>query len=251
MTAQSIHIQHASLAYLGKPVFSDINLTLRAGKWTALLGQSGVGKSSLLRLIAGLTNTGETSSGSICRADGKMVSNQIAWMGQTDSLLPWLTATDNLLLGIKLRGATKSQLKTAHVKANELLKKAGLEHAAHFYPHQLSGGMRQRVALLRTLMEDKPFVLMDEPFSALDTITRYQLHQLAIELLCDKTVLFVTHDPAEALRLADDIYLLTSQGLQQLGSLNSTTPRAPHEPEVIQLQTRIYAQLMGTAGVAA
>ncbi len=256
MTAPAIYIQDVSLSYQGTPVFSNLNLNLRAGKWTALLGASGVGKSSLLRLIAGLTTAEETFGGSIRADNNVQMSQQIAWMGQTDMLLPWLSVLDNLLLGIRLRGSTSSR-EACHSraggddKARKLLTEAGLAHAEKLYPHQLSGGMRQRVALLRTLMENKPIVLMDEPFSALDTITRYQLHQLSIELLRDKTVLFVTHDAAEALRLADDIYILTAQELQHLGTLDSTAPRAPHEPELVDLQAVIYASLLQAAEVAA
>lgn len=256
MTAPTIFIQNISLAYRETSVFSDLHLTLRAGKWTALLGASGVGKSSLLRLIAGLTLPEETFTGMITADNNIAISQQIAWMAQTDMLLPWLTVLDNLLLGERLRRPllsfnTKSQDNTARVKARALLSQAGLAHAERLYPHQLSGGMRQRVALLRTLMEDKSVVLMDEPFSALDTITRYQLHDVAIKLLRDKTVLFVTHDPAEALRLADDIYLLAADGLQHLGSPALSAPRAPHAPEVVQLQKDIYAKLMSAAEVAA
>jgi putative hydroxymethylpyrimidine transport system ATP-binding protein len=258
VTAPAIYIQNISLSYQGVPVFTDINLNLRVGKWTALLGASGVGKSSLLRMVAGLVTAEETSSGTIIDGDGNAIKNQIAWMAQTDMLLPWLTTLDNLLLGIRLRGhllgSTLRQdgtMRAATIKAQALLSQANLTHATNLYPHQLSGGMRQRIALLRTFMENKPIVLMDEPFSALDTMTRYQLHALAIELLRDKTVLFVTHDPTEALRLADDIYLLTSDDLQLLGRLTSPTPRTPSEPELVQLQADIYANLMRIAKVAA
>lgn len=249
--APAIHIQDVSLSYQGTPVFAPLNLTLRAGKWTALLGASGVGKSSLLRLMAGLNTADELSSGTITADNDSTVSQQIAWMAQTDMLLPWLTVLDNLLLGIKLRGVAKKEKTASIIRARTLLSQAGLSHAENSYPHQLSGGMRQRVALLRTLMEDKPVVLMDEPFSALDTITRYQLHEMAVYLLRDKTVLLVTHDPAEALRLADDSYLLTAQGLKHLASLDSPTPRLPHELSFVNLQKKIHETLLQTAGAAA
>lgn len=248
MIAPAIELKHISLAYQGCSVFSDINLSLRAGKWTALLGASGVGKSSLLRIIADLSSSEEAAAGTIIADNDIAVSQQIAWMAQTDMLLPWLTALDNLLLGVRLRGSATD---AATTKAQSLLSQAGLAHAENFYPHQLSGGMRQRVALIRTLMEDKPIVLMDEPFSALDTMTRHHIHELAITLLRNKTVFFVTHDPAEALRLADDVYLLTANGIEQLGSLTTPAPRALHEAELIHLQSDIYARLLKTSEVAA
>jgi len=237
----SISIQDASLAYQNKLVFSNINLHIKAGKWTALLGTSGVGKSSLLRMIAGLAGENEVMTGSITVNNSHPLTKQIAWMAQTDMLLPWQTVQENLLLGYQLRGEAAPSNEQCH----SLLTRAHLLAAKSLYPHQLSGGMRQRVALLRTLIENKPIVLMDEPFSALDTITRYQLHELAIELLRDKTVLFVTHDPAEALRLADDIYLLTANSIKHLAALDSNAPRSL--AETAALQSEIYAQLLQVA----
>lgn len=271
MNAPAIHIKNVSLSYQNVSVFSNVNFSLRAGKWTALLGTSGVGKSSLLRLIAGLNTAEERVSGSIVADNQVATPHQAAWMAQTDMLLPWLTVRENLLLGDKLRGKTLSFVQCMMKRwmpqfllkalnpapgaarddmckmqdeATSLLLKSNLAHAENFYPHQLSGGMRQRVALLRTLIENKPVVLMDEPFSALDTITRHQLHQLAVELLRDKTVLFVTHDPLEALQLADEVYLLTTTGIQHVASLHSAAPRTISDPEVIEQQKFIFAELL-------
>lgn len=252
MTAPTIYIQHASLAYRKKPVFSDLNLTLRAGKWTALLGPSGVGKSSLLRYIAGITTADETSSGLVTTDNNVTVKNELAYMAQTDLLLPWLTILENCLLGYKLRGGISSD---AIGQAQTLLLQVGLADYANHYPYQLSGGMRQRVALVRTLIENKSLVLMDEPFSALDAVTRFQLHEIAAKLLRHKTVLFVTHDPVEALRMADDIYVLhpAPLALSHLATLQSDTPRALDHADVIRLQAVLYANLTAAhaAGVAA
>jgi putative hydroxymethylpyrimidine transport system ATP-binding protein len=253
VTAPTIHIQNASLAYGKTQVFANINLVLPAGKWVSLLGPSGIGKSSLLRMICGLIDPRESVRGTITADNHLPVSQQIAYMAQTDLLLPWLTVLENATLGLKLRGIPSSQYNSLSDKARDLLNKAGLHQATHLYPRQLSGGMRQRVALVRTLMEDKPIVLMDEPFSALDAITRYKLQRLAAELLRNKTVFFITHDPTEALRLSDDIYIM--QGLpatlKPIASLVSAAPRELTNREVIDLQALLFQELSQAAGDAA
>jgi putative hydroxymethylpyrimidine transport system ATP-binding protein len=253
VTAPSIQIQHGSLAYGEEQVFANLNLVLPAGKWVSLLGPSGVGKSSLLRMICGLTTPQETTGGSIKADNGTPVQQQIAYMAQTDLLLPWMTVLDNATLGITLRGSSRRQYASELDKARELLDKAGLHQASHLYPRQLSGGMRQRVALVRTLMENKPVVLMDEPFSALDAITRYKLQHLAAELLKNKTVFFITHDPTEALRLSNDIYIMQGRPavLKSVPSLTTTAPRDLTDKEVINLQALLFQQLSQAAGEAA
>lgn len=241
----SIHIQNVSLAYGKNNLFTQLNMELPAGKWTGLLGPSGVGKSSLLRLIAGLTTVQEMAGGRI-HADNELpVSEQVAYMAQTDLLLPWLTVLGNAMLGSKMRYATRTHLAEQKEKAELLLEKAGLNKARDLYPHQLSGGMRQRVALVRTLMENKPLVLMDEPFSALDAITRYKLQALAAELLHEKTVLFITHDPFEALRLAHDIYIMQGSPavLKPIANLTSPIPRELKEAELLSLQSMLFSEL--------
>lgn len=243
--AVSIHVRDGSLAYGGQPVFSQLQLDVLAGKWTALLGASGVGKSSLLRMLAGLTTKEETISGHFYTNNNLPLHSQIAYMAQTDLLLPWFTVLQNACLGESLRAGSRDHYANSTKKACALLHDVGLGQAIHAYPSQLSGGMRQRVALVRTLMENKPIVLMDEPFSALDTMTRYKLQALAITLLKNKTVLFITHDPSEALRLADSIYVMQGQPaqLQPVASLSSPTPRPLHDPTLIQLHAELYQAL--------
>ena len=134
-------------------------------------------------------------------------------------------------------------------QAISLLQKVGLKHALHLYPHQLSGGMRQRVALVRTLMENKPVILMDEPFSALDAITRYQLQDLASELLQNKTVLFVTHDPNEALKLSHEIFIMQGRPatLKSIITLTSKIPRELFDEKMIKLQSSLFHELTKAA----
>lgn len=246
MLKPALHIQHATLRYEQQLVLADISLSIPEGTWVALLGASGVGKSSLLRLIAGIRQPAETASYQLHSDRYSNVRQAIAYMGQTDLLLPWLSALDNVLLGYRLRGDTKDRVKRAH----ELLGYVGLADKSHYFPQQLSGGMRQRVALARTLIEEKPIILMDEPFSALDAITRHQMQELAVNLLREKTVIFVTHDPTEALRLAHDIYLLhgTPAKLKHMTSLPDNTPRPLTDPLLITEQQRLYGELVMTLG---
>jgi putative hydroxymethylpyrimidine transport system ATP-binding protein len=246
-----ITIENASLSYASKLIFNQINLHIPAGQWLALLGPSGVGKSSLLRLIAGLTTPQEQSQARLSVSNGIPLHEQIAYMAQTDLLLPWMNVLDNATLGMKLRNQSINRQQNIE-RAKSLLTHVGLEHVLHHYPQQLSGGMRQRVALVRTLMEDKPIVLMDEPFSALDAITRYKLQALSAELLKHKTVLFITHDPTEALRLANEIYLMQGMParLKSIASLSSAVPRSLTDPQLISLQALLFDELSQAAGAA-
>ncbi len=150
-------------------------------------------------------------------------------MAQTDLLLPWLNVLDNVLLGSRLRGERPDRQ-----RALELLARVGLADAALARPETLSGGMRQRAALARTLMEDRPVVLMDEPFSGLDALTRLRLQALAAELLAGRTVLLITHDPLEALRLGDQVLVMNGRPatLHILPDLPGIPPRDPGDPAV-------------------
>lgn len=241
--APTIYIKQATLSYQSKLLFTDLNLTLPAGKWTCLLGPSGVGKTSLLRLIAGLTSD-VVSKNPITTSDDKPLIGRLSYMAQEDLLLPWSSALANVLLGAKLRGANIHR-EALQQKAAQLLMQVGLQTALHKKPAQLSGGMRQRVALARTLMENRPVVLMDEPFAAVDAITRLRLQELAAELLVDRTVLLITHDTLEALRLGDQIYVMS--GLPaQLGTPiqpAGKTPRDPAAPAVLELQGELLHRL--------
>ncbi len=219
-----------------KAIFTHLSAQFEAGQFTCLLGLSGTGKSSLLACIANVV----PYQGEITDAHGKPLHQQVAYMAQEDLLLPWLSVLDNVTLGSRLRGKKPQQ-----EKALMLLEQVGLYKEKDQRPAKLSGGMRQRVALARTLMEDKPIILMDEPFSALDAITRQRMQALSAELFNKKTVILVTHDPVEALRLGHSIYLLTSLApyLSRPICLNTPPLRPTSDHELLHWQTKILQKL--------
>ena len=232
-----VRVSDARLVYGGTMVFDGLSAEFGAGSFTCILGASGTGKSSLLRLMAGLgPEPGRAAMG----FDGAPLGGRIAYMDQRDLLLPWLSALDNVLLGARLRGEPKD-LDRAHA----LLADVGLGGSAALAPAQLSAGMRQRVALARTLLEDRPVVLMDEPFSAVDALTRLRLQDLSARLLAGRTVVMVTHDPMEAARLGHRIHVLSGtpatldEGLCPPGP----TPRDPADPAVADIHRVLLARL--------
>jgi len=222
-------------------LFDGLELTVQAGEWTCLLGPSGVGKSTLLRLLAGL-DTGGNFQGTIVADDSKPMQNRIAYMGQSDLLAPWLDVLDNVQLGARLRGDSPDT-----ARAHRLIARVGLTDHVSKRPATLSGGMRQRVALARALMEDRPFVLLDEPFAALDAKTRAEMQELAAELLAGRTVLLVTHDPSEAARLGHHIRIMTEQGLCAYPTPESPPIRPYDAPETIETQIALMNQLRSQA----
>jgi putative hydroxymethylpyrimidine transport system ATP-binding protein len=229
-----------SFSYEGQRLFKGIDLALEPGAWTCLLGPSGVGKSTLLRLLAGLETHG-VFDGRIETGDGRPLAGRVAYMAQQDLLMPWLDVTGNVTLGAKLRGETPDL-----DRARAMIAAVGLEPHSHKYPRALSGGMRQRVALARTLMEDRPCVFLDEPFSALDARTRAEMQELAFRLLSGRTVLLVTHDPAEAARLGERIAILDETGLREFPAGRSKPLRPADARATLDLQARLLKDLRKT-----
>ncbi|MCI4663940.1 MAG: ABC transporter ATP-binding protein [Neomegalonema sp.] len=235
---EQLHVRSKDGARLVGPV----DLSLPGGRWTALLGRSGAGKSSILRAIAGLIHP-EQLEGAIRCTDGAPLTGRIAWMAQDPLLAPWLTVKANVAMGDRLRGAP-----TRHQDAAEALAAVGLASYASRMPDALSGGERQRVALARTLYEDRAVALLDEPFSALDALTRDEVSALAAEKLAGRTVLHVTHDPFEAARLADKIVILSAKGdhleeaeLGPAGDLPA--PRSPESETCFELAAKLRRRL--------
>ncbi len=186
----------------GAPVLDDVNATIGQGEFVALLGASGCGKSTLLNIMAGLE---APTSGAL-----EVPSDGAAFMFQDAALFPWLTARENIELALKLRGVGKADRR---VRAGELLDLVHLGGAGDKRPHELSGGMRQRVALARSLAQDRQLLLMDEPFAALDAITRDLLHDELERIWKEtgRTIVFVTHNVREAVRLGQRVLLLSSR----------------------------------------
>ena len=232
----TVTLEAVAYSFLGEEIIRSLDFTMVGGEWTCLIGPSGVGKSTLLRLISGSLRDGLT--GRIRFDERDICEGMTAWMAQKDLLLPWLSVLENVCLGARLRG----ELTDKTVKrAGALIQDVGLGGYADALPFELSGGMRQRVALLRTLMEERSVILMDEPFSALDALTRLKLQDLAAELVGGATVLMVTHDPLEALRLAHRIYVMTGKPAVLSDALipPGLPPRSPGDPEMVSLQARL------------
>lgn len=232
---------HGSAWMGAEALFSDLGFTAPGGGWTCLLGPSGVGKSTVLRLLAGL-DTGARFEGEITAGDGAPVAGRIAWMAQDDLLLPWLDVAQNVGLGARLRGR-----KADSATRDALIDRLGLSAHRHKRPAQLSGGQRQRVALARTLREDRPFVLLDEPFSALDARTRADMQDLAFETLRGRTVVLVTHDPGEAARLGARIWLMERTGLAAVPVPDSPAIRAVDDPQMLQVQAALLTRMRQAA----
>ncbi len=206
-----------------------ISVRVAPGEFVCVVGASGCGKSTLLSLVAGLD---EATAGSI-----EVPGGTPALMFQEPALFPWLTVAGNVELPLRLRGMSRPERRA---RAAELLDAVHLGEFARRRPHQLSGGMRQRVALARTLALDAPVLLMDEPFGALDAMTRDLLHD-ELERLCQErglTVLFVTHNVREAARLGDRIVLLSSRPGRVVWE---TTVRAPRPRRMDSTQTATVA----------
>jgi ABC-type nitrate/sulfonate/bicarbonate transport system ATPase subunit len=220
---------------------APLELSIETGRFISLVGPSGCGKSTLFNIIAGLLPPtegriiidGDDATGTIGR---------VGYMLQKDLLLPWRTVLDNVILGMEIQG---KPLREARDRALPLLKKYGLGGFENFYPNSLSGGMRQRAALLRTLLFDTDVILLDEPFGALDAQTKLQMQEWLMQLWSDfrKTVVFVTHDVDEAIYLSDEIHVMGTRPGRILASILVRLPRprvrtASLTPEFIAIKER-------------
>ncbi len=196
-------------AFDGETVIEDITIKLHKGEIVSLLGVSGVGKTTLFNILSGLL---KPDAGAVYLGDEDVTGKpgQISYMLQKDLLLPHLKIIDNVSLPLVINGEKKGD---ARVKVEPYFEQFGLEGCQNKYPSQLSGGMRQRAALLRTYMSSKGVALLDEPFSALDTLTKSAMHQWYMQVMgeIDMSTIFITHDIDEAIKLSDRIYILSGK----------------------------------------
>jgi putative hydroxymethylpyrimidine transport system ATP-binding protein len=238
-----LQVTNLAKYYNGQPVFSGFDLALPAGRFQVLLGPSGCGKTTLFNALTGVT---PKDAGNITwqRETVPHLGSLCAYMHQKDLLLPWFSLMDNALLPIRTRGGGMA---AARDRAQQLFSRLGLAGYESHRPDQVSGGMRQRCALVRTLMFDRDLILLDEPLSALDAITRQRHQHLLLLLQTEfaKTILMITHDVDEALLLGDDIFLLTPMPMTVFRRFSPAQPkpRAFDAPELLHTKSQIFDHL--------
>ena len=228
------------------PVLSDVDFHAYDGEFVSIIGPSGCGKSTLLNIIAGLE---EPTSGALelhGLSDRDRLGS-VGYMQQKDLLMPWRSVMDNAVLGLELRGVSRRE---AVSRAQLHMARFGLEGFEKSYPHELSGGMRQRAAFLRTVLADQEVFLLDEPFGALDALNRSHIHQWLTGLWesLRKTIVLVTHDVDEAIFLSDRVYVMTARpgGMKIVCPVTIPRPRGPEvvtSPEFVALKSALLSAI--------
>ncbi|MGH9768061.1 MAG: ABC transporter ATP-binding protein [Blastocatellia bacterium] len=234
MSGKPLQLEIVSRSFGAVEVLRELSLEILRGEFVAVVGPSGCGKTTLLNLLSGYD---QPSSGVINR------EGRVRMVYQQDGLFPWQTVTENIALGLRHIGDEKERGR----QVSEMLSLIRLEGFENHYPHQLSGGMRQRVELARALAGDSDILLLDEPFSALDYLTRLRMRQELARLLQERprTVALVTHDIEEAAQLADRVVVLSERPAQiryEL-SIDAPRPRDLTRPEVVNATHRILTEL--------
>lgn len=252
MTTPKLHVTGVRKSYTvdGQRlrVLDDVDLVVWPGEFVTLLGPSGSGKSTLFNIIVGLE---EPDAGTVV-LDGEVTAKRmgrVGYMPQKDLLLPWRTVMDNVILGLEIGGVPREP---AREQAQDLMPLFGLEGFEASYPSTLSGGMRQRAALLRTFLYRQDLILLDEPFGALDALTRMELQEWLLEVWrhFEHTILFITHDVDEAIFLSDRVYVLSPRPgrIRDVVTVDLERPRR-REVEAsgafIYLRSRVLSILRG------
>lgn len=214
-------------------VLDDINIEVSEGEFISIIGPSGCGKSTIFHILTKLVDDYEGS----VEIDGMPLSDydkRIGYMHQKDLLMPWRTVIDNVIIPLEIQGEKKSR---AREKVKELLPVFGLEGFENAYPNELSGGMRQRAALLRTVLVDSDIMLLDEPFGALDAINRTAMQNWLLDIWSrfERSVMFITHDIEEAIFLSDRVYVLTQRPARVLQEIKIEFER-PRTKEILVSQ---------------
>ncbi|TSB44768.1 ATP-binding cassette domain-containing protein [Alkalicoccobacillus porphyridii] len=231
-----IEIKELYKSFDHKEVLKNINLTVKRGQFVAIVGKSGSGKSTLLRLTAGLE---KAESGTLLFNEQEIKQSQanVTMMYQDSRLLPWKKVMDNVVLGLK---SNKKQ------DANKALDAVGLTEFANVWPATLSGGQKQRVALARALIRHPDLMMLDEPLSALDALTRNEMQDLIEQIWMENefTALLVTHDVREAVKLADRIILLEDGTITLDIENHAERPRTTTDPQIIDIEEQILSRIM-------
>lgn len=243
----AIEVNHLELAFGERKVIDGVSLDIPEGQFLSIVGPSGCGKTTILNLLAGLIDVSHLGTLRLGGAAPRLGDARIAYMLARDSLLPWRTALQNASYGMQIRGVPP---KTREARARDLLHRVGLAGFEDIYPKHLSHGMRQRCALARTFALDAPFLLMDEPFGALDAQTKLQLEELLVDLWQQerRTVVFITHDLAEAIAISDRVVVMSARPGRIVADLQIDLPR-PRSVRDLQKQPHfheLYARIWQT-----
>jgi ABC-type nitrate/sulfonate/bicarbonate transport system ATPase subunit len=248
MSSTELEIKNLTHTYLWEekylPVLENINMEVEKGEFVCIIGPSGCGKSTLFNILAGLElpDVGEIF------LSGKDIRGQrgyIAYMPQRDLLFPWRKLIDNVIIGAEIN---RDNIEKAREEAYQLLPLFGLEGFANVLPPELSGGMRQRAALLRTVLTHKDVMALDEPFGALDALTRSKMQSWLLKIWTElgKTIIFITHDIEEAVMLADKIYILTQRpgSIREEIKVKLKRPRLELEPGFLKIKSHLVKLLL-------
>lgn len=242
----TLQINHLTKSFEPHTIIQDLNLVVNEGEFVSLLGPSGSGKSTIFHLIGGLY---EPDQGTILLNGENIIGKKgaISYMPQSPSLFPWRTILENVVLVAELFERPDKR------KAKKMLERAGLHDYIDAYPHQLSGGMQQRVAFVRSLLSPQSFICLDEPFSALDEFTRVDMQKWLLSIWEEErpSVLFVTHNIEEAIFLSDRILVLGERPAKVTEEIHipferPRTDRLLLSPELLEIKKRIYRILRGS-----
>ena len=245
MTAEALELDGLAKAFGDRLVLDGVSLRVEPGEVVSIVGPSGSGKSTLLALLTGALTA---DAGSIRYAGAPIGADRpFAFMPQRDVLLPWRRVLDNTAIGLEVAGLPR---RGARERAGRLFAPFGLEGTERLYPRQLSGGMRQRASFLRTIVQGKPVLLLDEPFGALDAITRDDLQQWLLGMWDESrwSILLITHDIREAIRMSDRVLVLAASPGRVVGDVTVSRgiPRDAafvRDPRVPEIESRLRGML--------